>query len=154
MTNDAPEADPYQGPWWTRLRRAFGIPDLVGNECALKVIAHDVAQQSQANDIPRVAVALAVVWALLTMGERGDLDVLFFDEARQAPLENPNVLSIDERIKRLATERARTPESGSAGEWQKMIVFLRTKVVDHVRLWPYEAGVVHYLPAHDPPAGC
>jgi len=148
MPDDAPEVtDPYRGPWWTRLRRAFGIPNLVGNDAARLVIAHDVAQQSESDKIARVVVAEALVWAFLTMGGRGDLDVLFFDESRQAPFENPNVLSIDERIRRLATGQARAPKSGSAVEWQKMIEFLRTKIVEHVRLRPYEAGIVHYLPS-------
>jgi hypothetical protein len=34
----------------------------------------------------------------------------------------------------------------TAGEWQKMIEFLRTTFVDHVRASPYEAAVARYLP--------
>jgi hypothetical protein len=150
MPEDTPAmTDPYQQRWWTRLRRAFGVPDLVRDDAARMVIAHDVAQQSQSDDFARYPVAKALVEALLTLGQEGELDVLLFDEDRQAPFDNPHTLSIDERIKRMAIDSGgvHSPQPGSATEWQKMMEFLRNKIVDHVREWPYEAAKAHYLPA-------
>jgi hypothetical protein len=147
MPEDVPEVvvDPYRRQWWWRLRRAFGIPDLVRDDAARKVIAYEVAQQTEPGNFDRLSIASELVTAFLTLGESGELDELFFGEPHQVLFENPNRLSVDERIKRMASDD-RAPQPGGAIDWSNMIEFIKTTVADHVRRWPYEANVVNYLP--------
>jgi len=119
---------------------------LVGPNAARRVIAHEVAQQTEPGNFDRLSIADDLVEAFLTLGERGELDELFFGEPYQVLFENPNVLSIDERIKRTAISD-KAPVSTPPPDWSNMIEFLKTKIVDHVQRWPYETNVAQYLPA-------
>jgi len=151
LDNHSPSIDPsQQGRWWTRLRRAFSIPDLVSDDAARVVIAHRVALQSTADHFDRMTVAKGLVWALLTLGEREELNDLFFDESDRRPLENINrPSSPEERIMRAAIDERgiHAPEPGTSAEWQNMVLYLCATLLDHVRDWPYEAPAAHYLPA-------
>jgi hypothetical protein len=65
-------------PWWRRIRRAFGIPDLVTDEHARELIVMELspAPQELATILDPRPLVRAIVEAVIQLGSRGELDDL------------------------------------------------------------------------------
>jgi hypothetical protein len=70
--------DERRARWWFRLRRAFGIPDLVTDANAREVIAHRLAAKHPMNTLQLgedVEIAKELVDSFLDVCSRGSADV-------------------------------------------------------------------------------
>jgi hypothetical protein len=77
--------------WWTLLRRLYDVPELLGDDLALSVMAMSFpnrfkeVEDRQPHETPPLDLAVSVVWSLKDCAVRGVFDVrLLSEEQRQA----------------------------------------------------------------------
>lgn len=153
LFDQAPEElkDRLKGRWWIRLRRAFYVPDLVGDRSAFHVITQVVGLEAGTDTFDCFSAARALIWTVLDLGNRGQLDDLFFgerlrDALRQQGVDPDPVQRIESPASRLAVVLPQTQESRAG--WQTMTDYLLKTLRTHVRRWPYEASSGEYLPRY------
>ena len=132
-----------QDAWRLVLRRAFEIPDIVGDDTALDAIAFDVAGQVEPpHDFNPLTVAEGLTRAVLELGPAGSLDDIFFAEEKARFLMDriPGDQNPVERIVTKTIEGGiRGPATVATGlAWRKMAKYVLDKVAAQVAGTTYE----------------
>jgi hypothetical protein len=106
--------------WWTLLRRAFRVPDIVAARNREDAVAHALAPDDRTSERRRVADAGKIVKAVAQLGGQGKLDQLFYE----TPAADHRIALTQQVI-----ERAKTADNF---ETRTLIAEVFDVVTDHV----------------------
>jgi hypothetical protein len=142
MNDEEAEPDPR---WWRRIRRSYGLADLIGDDLARTVIIEEMAE---ADPVRLRAVAGVVLDAVIEIGPSGQLDEWFLDEEQRTRLRTATPPPT--RACTVVAERATTvlrPDNWPRRYFDTADVLaasndiaaaLLDRIAMHVKEWPFE----------------
>jgi hypothetical protein len=144
-------------PWWWRIRRSYGVPDLVTDEHARTIILGELAA---ADSTARGPVAKTALESVLELGKAGHLDVFLVGEKRRkrwleglgTEAKEAVLRALDDHAKahlpKALTKGAQTRSLNEASVIE-VASELRSKIEAHVSAWPFEDDNGRYFSAPD-----